>query len=153
MPGHVATRRKTVIIMDLAPSFHNFSTGIEHYLLKSSGRSPVGGVFAEAGVNASRDPAFLRFAGIYLENIPGRISGANRCFVVRARIVVNVNDITISVDEYYIKRYRDILHPVMPRVITVIDKEHTEPSRHVRPVHKPARLFLRRQRQFSLEPA
>ena len=66
---------------------------------------------------------------------------------------MNVNDVVISADKYHIKRYGDILHPVMPHFIAVIDKEHAEPSRHVRPVHKPARLFLGRHRQFSLEPA
>ena len=34
MHGRLATRRKTFTIMDLARVFHNFSTGIQHCLLK-----------------------------------------------------------------------------------------------------------------------
>jgi len=125
MHGRLATRRKTFTIEDLAPPFHSFSTGIEHCLLKSPGRSPVDGAFAKAGVNASRDPAFPRFAGIYLENIPA----GYRSLSLSRRGGVHCDErkrLVISVDKYHSRAWRHSSSS-NAHFVAVIDKEHAEP--------------------------
>ncbi|MBP1747613.1 MAG: hypothetical protein H6Q52_152 [Deltaproteobacteria bacterium] len=157
MPGLKAKRYKSFNVVDFALSFHNFSTGIEHLLLKSRAQCSqalsVTGRWAKTGFYASFDPALFRFASIYLKDIPGGIQGAYRCFIVRMRVMVNMNDLIISIHEYYIKRYRDVLHPVVLHIIAVIDKKHAVFMRQIRPEHKATGLLGRRDRQFSFKTA
>ena len=113
----------------------------------------VTGLSAETGLNAPPDLAFLRFARIHLEYVPGRIAGSDRCLVVRLRIMVDMGYLVVPFYKYHIERNDDVFHPVMLYLITVMDKEHTVPGRQIRSVHKPAALLGRRDGRFGLEAA
>ncbi len=157
MPRQMATGRKSFKIIYLALPFHNFSTGIQHAMLKNC-VSFFGPLFinhrsSKAGFDTPLDLAFFRFASINFKNIPGRMPGAYSRFIMRMSILMDISNIFFSVYEYYVKRYRNVLHPVMVHFIPVVNKEHAIFRRQIGPEHKTAGLFVRRYCRFSLESA